>query len=260
MKPRKCLQHFLNNDFNPFTENSMLHTLSILTLFFLAQVGFAQQSFVKYSGKMSKIGQEGRTDAAILVDTINAKHLYAIGPVENLRGEIIVWDSRSFVAAITTEKKPFLLRDVKDLKAIFLVYADVAEWDTIVLTQKISSMRDLEAAVTNAAHQHGTDTATAFPFLLFGKVKEGSGHIMFKDSSVTTINPETLKQAKQINTFSNQKAQMLGFYSQHHQTIFTHHDSYLHIHYRLWNRYQAGHLEVISFDEAEPVKLLLPHK
>ena len=230
------------------------------SLILIATFSFSQENMVKYSGKMSKIGQEKRVDAAIMVDSIKGQHLYAIGPVENLRGEILVWDSKPFVAAITEDNKPYLQKNVKSLNAIFLVYADISQWDTVLLTNKISSLTDLEKTITKAAYEHGTDTATAFPFLIFGKVKEGSGHIMYKDSTVTAITPATLKDANHKNSFSNQYAQMLGFYSQHHQTIFTHHDSFLHIHYRMANKYQAGHLDMVSFVETEPIKLLLPRK
>jgi len=226
----------------------------------IVQFALAQSSQVMYSGKMSKIGREGRVDADILVDTIKAGHLYALGPVEGLRGEIIVWNSKTFVAAVTEDKKPYLQKNVRSLRAIFLVYADISQWDTLKLITKISSLEDLQRAITLAASLHGTDTASAFPFLLFGKVKEGSGHIMFKDTSETVLTPAVLKEANYINAFKDQEAQMLGFYSQHHQTIFTHHDSFLHIHYRLANRYQAGHLNTVSFDESEPIKLLLPHQ
>ena len=51
---------------------------------------------------------------------------------------------------------------------------------------------------------------------------------------------------------------MLGFYSQKHQGIFTSMDSYLHIHYLLSNKYQAGHLDEVVFDKATPIRLLIP--
>jgi acetolactate decarboxylase len=214
-----------------------------------------------YKGKMSKIRQEGRVDAAVLIDTILTTNMYAVGPVKDLLGEIIVWKGRAFVAGLTEDtRESFVKKDVKNLEAVFLVYADVPRWDTIILLQDIASIQELQKAITAAAIKHGTDTTTAFPFLLHGKVKSGSGHIMFKDSNVTTISSETLAQAKHINTFNNQRAQMLGFYSQHHQGVFTHHDSFLHIHYRMWNKYQAGHLDEVVFDSAVPLKLLLPYK
>lgn len=229
-----------------------------IVLFFLVMPGVHAQ-MVKYSGAMSKIRQEKRVDAAIMVDTIKAKNLYAVGPVENLRGEIIVWNNVAFVAAINEEKKPYVRKDVKNLKAIFLVYADVNEWDTLMINKKeISSLKELESTITNAAHRHGLDTSSAFPFQVFGKAKQGSGHIMYKDSSVKLITPEELQKAAYINTFTDQYIQMLGFYSQHHQTIFTHHDSYLHIHYRLRNKYQAGHLEQIHLDPDQELRILFP--
>jgi acetolactate decarboxylase len=238
----------------------MKQLIQTFLLVLLGQYALAQAPQVMYKGKMSKIGQERRVDGEILVDTIQGKHLYAVGPVEDLRGEIIVWDGKPFVAAIMENQKPYVQKDVKPLKAIFLVYADVQQWDTLVLKNNIGSLGDLQKNITEAAYQHGTDTTTAFPFLLFGKVKEGSGHIMFKDSSVKTVTPDALKAANHKNEFKNQNAQMVGFYSQHHQTIFTHHDSFLHIHYRMANKYQAGHLDMVAFDQTEPVKLLLPHK
>ena len=238
----------------------MKSTATILSLLLISASIYAQDPVVKYQGRMSKIGQEKRIDAEMLVDTIHAKHLYALGPVENLRGEIIIWDSKPFVAALTTEGEPFLLKNVKNLRAIFLVYADIAQWDTITISERPNSLDDLQKNITKEANRHGTDTNTAFPFILLGKVKKGSGHIMFMDTTVKTVTAESLKEATHINTFKDQNAQMLGFYSQHHQTIFTHHDSYLHIHYRLGNKYQAGHLNEVVFDKSEPLKLLLPHK
>jgi acetolactate decarboxylase len=232
----------------------ILHFVS----YFLVMPGVHAQ-MVKYSGAMSKIRQEKKVDAAILVDTINAENLYAVGPVENLRGEILVWDNVAFVAAINEEKKPYLRKDVKNLKAIFLVYADVKEWDTLLIEKKqVRSIAELESAIAYSASRYGLDTSSAFPFQVFARAKQGSGHIMYKDLSVILITPEDLQKAAYVNTFTDQYIQMLGFYSQHHQTIFTHHDSYLHIHYRLRNKYQAGHLEEIYLDPEQELKILFP--
>ncbi len=235
-------------------------TIYILLLTLLQLSSAAQESIVQYRGKMSKIGQEGRLDAAITIDTIKASHLYAIGPVENLRGEIIVWDGKPFVAALTKENVPYVQKNVTNLNAIFLVYADIARWDTVIISSQIGSLDALQIAITKAASRQGIDTSTAFPFLILGKVRQGSGHIMFKDTAVGIVNPSILKESKHVNTFTKQHAQMLGFYSQYHQSIFTHHQTFLHIHYRLGNKYQAGHLDEVVFDETEPLKLLLPHQ
>jgi acetolactate decarboxylase len=171
----------------------------------------------------------------------------------------MVWDNNTFVAALTEDKKPFVQKNVKNLKAIFLVYADVKEWDTIIVNEhQIRSMSHLETFITKMAFDQGLDTASAFPFQIFARAKQGKGHIMFKDTSIKLITPEILETSKYINSFTDQYIQMLGFYSQHHQTIFTHHDSFLHIHYRLRNKYQAGHLEELHLDPSYPMRLLFP--
>jgi acetolactate decarboxylase len=210
---------------------------------------------------MRKIRQDKQVDASILIDTIKAKNLYALGPVENLRGEIIVWNNNAFVAALTEDKQPYVQKNVKDLKAIFLVYADVEQWDTILLRQtQINSMSDLETFISRAAYKQNIDTSLAFPFQIYARAISGHGHIMFKDTSEKQITPQVLEKARTENLFSDQYIQMLGFYSQHHQSIFTHHDTYLHIHYRLRNKYQAGHLEQLKLDPNYPIKLLFPKK
>jgi acetolactate decarboxylase len=119
---------------------------------------------------------------------------------------------------------------------------------------------DLETFLSRAAHKQNVDTSLAFPFQIFARAISGHGHIMFKDISETEITPEVLEKARTENSFTDQYIQMLGFYSQHHQSIFTHHDTYLHIHYRLRNKYQAGHLEQLKLDPNYPIKLLLPKK
>jgi acetolactate decarboxylase len=235
--------------------------LSLQIFVSLMFCGVSQAQVVKYSGSMSKIRQQNRVDAEILLDTIAAANLYAIGPVEDLRGEIMVWDNNTFVAALTEDKKPLVQKNVKNLKAIFLVYADVKEWDTMIVNEhQIRSMSNLETFITRMAFSKGLDTASAFPFQIFARAKQGSGHIRYKDTSVKLITPEILDRSTYINSFTDQYIQMLGFYSQHHQTIFTHHDSFVHIHYRLRNKYQAGHLEELHLDPNYPIKLLFPGK
>lgn len=232
---------------------------SILATFSFVAVN-AQHNPVRVIGKMSKIGKEFNLNAEVSIDTIVSNHLYALGPVENLRGEIIIWDNKKYVAALTEEKQPMLLKNVKNLKAIFMVSSIVKSWDTLLIIEKIGSIQQLQVMVGNMAAQNGIDTNIAFPFLLIGKVKSGKGHIMFKDTSSKEVNAEVLKAAKNINTFSGIDARMLGFYSKNHKGVFTHSDSFVHIHYLLSNRYQAGHLDEVEFESNSTIKLLIPKK
>ena len=57
-------------------------------------------------------------------------------------------------------------------------------------------------------------------------------------------------------TIEDKPVSILGFYSEHHQGIFTHHSSFVHMHVKAGDDKIAGHLETI---ELEPgARLLLP--
>lgn len=216
----------------------------------------AQNIKVLYNGSMQQIKEPNGLKASILVDTLNKKNLYALGPVEFMQGEIIVWNGLPMVAAIDNNKQPFLKKDVHPLKAVFLVYAHVEKWDTIPLTTPITSMQSLQNTVAYEAALKGIDTTKAFPFLLMGKIKSGIGHIMYAMPALANNNH--IMSAKYTQPIQQQYAQLLGFYSQHHQNIFIHSNSYVHIHYRLGNKYQAGHLDEVAFDGTYATQLLLP--
>ncbi len=215
---------------------------------------------VFYAGAMMKVRQ-GDLSAAVMLDTLPQENLFAIGPVENLRGEILVWDGKPFKAAMMDDKKqPYVEKAPAGLKAIFLVYANVPAWDTIEIKEPVASMQALETIIGKMAHAHGTDTSQAFPFLLYGKVAKGLGHIQFLDTTITKITPTVGDDAKVLLPFENQKAQFVGFYSHHHKRVFTHHDTFIHIHYRLYTKYHAGHLDEVAFVAGETIRLLLPKK
>ena len=219
----------------------------------------SQQVPVLYKGEMRALHRGGNALAAVQVDSILTPATYAVGPVAGLQGEIFVWEGRPFVAAVMgTAKKPFVKKDVQQLKAVFLVYAHVPAWDTLRVALSAGNMRQLELELAIIAARHGMDTLQPFPFLLLGEIASGKGHIVFADVPTAAIEPGSIERYKHFNSIQQQKAQLVGFYSQQHAGIYTHHNSYLHIHYRMYNKYQAGHLDEVAFDGKTTVLLLLP--
>jgi acetolactate decarboxylase len=241
--------------------NGVLQIAFALLVYVFSMPAFSQ-SPVKFfhAGAITKVRQ-GDLSAAVRLDTLPQDHLFAIGPVEDLKGEILVWDGKPFKAAITGENpQPYVEKAPEGLKAIFLVYANVPQWDTVVVTAPVMNMQDLENMIGTTAHAHGVDTSQAFPFLLFGKVSKGLGHIQFFDTAKIDMSPTIGEDAKHFFPFENVRSQFVGFYSHHHKRIFTHHDTFIHIHYRLYTKYHAGHLDEVAFDKSEPIRLLLPAK
>jgi acetolactate decarboxylase len=230
---------------------------SLFFIAFSATLAMAQP-IVHHTGAQMKVKQ-GDFSAAVMLDSLPKEHLFAIGPEEELLSEIFVWDGRIFRAGIVKETgQPYVEKDVVGMKAVFLVWAQVPKWDTVLINDPIPNMEHLEKIIGKQASARSIDTSKPFPFLLFGKIKQGVGHIMNRDPSVLGNTPDVADSAKKYFPINNQKAQFIGFYSHYHQRIFTHHDSYIHLHYRLYTKHHAGHLDEIAFDPAEPVRLLIP--
>jgi acetolactate decarboxylase len=216
---------------------------------------------VHAAGAMQNLHRHLQDVATVLLDTLPPHHLYAIGPAEGLRGEILVWNGDVFVAGVTEHaRQPFVMKRPQGVKAIFLAYSQVPVWDTVEVTALIENIQQLEGLIEHTAQQKGIDIQTPFPFLLFGKIKNGKGHIMYKDPAVPLQQKEEVEQAKYYYDLPPQKVQMLGFYSNRDYGTFTHHGSNIHVHYRLYSKHHAGHLDEVILDPKEPLRILLPSR
>jgi len=130
---------------------------------------------VEYSGALRTI-MSGNIQPVISLDTLSEKkHLYALGAVDNLKGEIQIFDgkpSNSFVIDNSMH-----IKDSYSLKASLLVYAEVEEWNTFQIeNSKIKS--DLEEVIFERATNSGINTEEPFPFLLEGTIASVDWHVI----------------------------------------------------------------------------------
>lgn len=59
---------------------------------------------VKFTGTMMNVMQKGELAGTIDLDTISIKeHLYGLGPVEYLRGELLIIDGRSYSSTVASD-------------------------------------------------------------------------------------------------------------------------------------------------------------
>ena len=201
---------------------------------------------VKYAGQMRNVMMKGDLSAHFdLASLRGTKGLYAVGPVEGLKGEITVLDGKPSITS---------LRDGKPTvgeawpKACFLVYATVEAWQKMPIPKEIDSLEKLEEFVLGAAKKVNLDLTKPFPFLVTGTPKLLKYHVIWKTDSL----PHTKalhEQAKHIFEMKDQEVQMIGFYSDSHHGIFTHHDSNVHVHARSTDGKAAGHVEALTLGE-----------
>jgi acetolactate decarboxylase len=185
--------------------------------------------WVKSASEMRNVMMKGNLDAHIDLSTLkDMKGLYALGPVEGLQGEITVIDGSP---SITT------LRDGKPVvsqtwpKACFLVYAQATKWQTATLPKEVETLGQLEPSVLKAAKAAGLNVEKPFPFLVTGTPKLVKYHVVWKADGLPHTR-QLHQKAKVGFEVKDREVRMLGFFSDKHHGVFTHHDSNIHVHFR----------------------------
>lgn len=202
-------------------------------------------------GAMRKVMWEGNLQNNIYLDTISQKsHLFGLGPMENLAGEIMIVDGKSYQATVSGET--VVVKETFDLKAPFFGYASIDRWKEIALPDNVRSLVELERFIT------GLNSASKpFMFRVKGQVDKATIHVVDLPAGTMIKSPEDVHRNQKKCSLANEQVEMVGFFSTRHQGIFTHHDSYLHLHLINARKTTMGHLEMAQW-KSGAVKLLLP--
>lgn len=209
---------------------------------------------VRYVGEMRKVMRDGDLRAAIDLGLLaKTRHLYALGPVEGLKGEVTVWDGVPSIAQVREGK--IAVAKSFAFKACFLVYAQVENWREVPIPAEIEDEKQFAEFVPRAAKKLGIDIQRPFPFAVKSTPSKVVFHIVHKTDDL----PHTKERHDKIKipfTVENEAVRFVGFYSDHHHGVFTHHDSNIHMHVITEDGKQSGHVDTIQFHKAGT--LLLP--
>ncbi len=208
---------------------------------------------VKVVGAMKNVMWKGQLYGTIDLDTIsNKKHLYGLGPLEYLSGELIVIDGKSYVSSVLNDTTMNVLRTFK-AKAPFFVYANVHKWKRQVLPDTIQTIQQLESYLD----QQTQTSPRPFAFKLTGIMDTATIHIVNLPKGSTVSSPEDAHRGQTNFSLNNEAVEIAGFFSTEHQTIFTHHDTYLHMHLITKDHSKMGHFDKGRFKPGT-MKLYLP--
>lgn len=197
---------------------------------------------VKHVGAMKNVMKKGELQGTIALDTLDKNHLYAIGPLEYLQGEITVFDGISYISNVETDTS-MMVSETLLVKAPFLVYTNIKKWEEIKIPNSINDLKSLEWFWNNLENK----SDEPFAFKIEAQIKEANIHIVNLPKGVKVSSPEEAHQG-QVNYILKDKAvDLIGFYSTKHHAVFTHHDTNMHIHLITKDRKLMGHLESLVF-------------
>ena len=209
---------------------------------------------VKFSGALKNFMMKGDVSAKIdLAQFKDKKNFYALGAIENLKGEIQIFNSKP---ANTFVQDSILVIDSSyKKKAALLVYAEVSEWTSIDIPDSISSFKQLEHFIDSQAKLTQLNMSKPFPFLIDGSPKSFDWHVInWRDGDTEHTHQKHINSGLH-GTKLNSSAEMLGFYSDSHHAIFTHHTTNMHIHVKTNDGKIAGHLDGITLENGMVLKL-----
>lgn len=209
---------------------------------------------VAYKGALKNMMRKGDVSAkANLKDFKNIKHLYALGAIENLKGEIQIFDSNSFNTSVIDNSLVF--DNSFNKKATLFVYASVSKWKSISIPKTVITYEQLEIFIAKTATENQIKIDKPFPFLIEGTPTSFDWHVInWKDGDMEHSHQKHINSGLH-GTKKDLKVEMLGFYSDAHHAIFTHHTTNMHIHVKTENGKLAGHVDGLILGKGMVLKL-----
>ena len=202
---------------------------------------------VHITGEMRNVMWKGQLEGNIHLDTIaNKSNVVGLGPLEYLGGEIIVIDGKSYKSIVISDSRMEIV-ETFNIKAPFFAHANILNWSEELIDVDIQTIQQLESFLDNKM----SGSSQPLMFKLAGFVKEATIHIVNLPAGAKVSSPNDAHKGLVKYQMENQEAEIVGFFSKEHKGIFTHHDTYLHMHLMTKDKQMMGHLDELSIEKAK---------
>jgi len=235
-----------------------LHLCAWATLLLMANCTKSNEAVpvVRHYGALKQImHQNDLAPKAALTDFKSTKNFYALGALEQLKGEILVLHSHAFIAQ--QQDGQLEVNNSFDHKATLLVTAQVASWASFPVPDDVVSYKDLENFISKTAKGHGLDPNRPFPFLLEGIVASADWHVVNWKAGDKEHSHQKHINSGLKGSIKDREVDILGFYSEKHKAIFTHHSTFMHLHIKTKDDRIVGHLDDLTLSKKMTLKLPL---
>lgn len=204
-------------------------------------IAYAQVNSV---GAMSDMGKNNFWPTVYLDSLANKSDLIGLGPLGKMQGEITILDGVPMNAQVQADGSIQVVQSWK-IPAPFFVYVAVPEWENIPLNESINNLVELQSMVEQQALKMGYDLKEPFPFKLKGTANQQVIHVVRPRFIEVSGYVEGKKSEKY--KLSDTPGDWVGFYSQSAQGVYTHRDSFIHLHFVSTDRTQMGHVDQLQF-------------
>ena len=200
---------------------------------------------------MKNVMWKGKLEGSVNLDTISDKSgLYGLGPHSYLTGELLIIDGESYLSKVTSDST-MSVENITNVTAPFFVYGNVTQWEEIKLPSSVKSIKNLEQFIDEKTRSF----KRPFAFKLTGMADKATIHIQNLPEGTKVSSPAEAHQGQTNYELINEPSEIVGFFSTEHKGVFTHHDSFLHMHLITKDRSKMGHLDALAIGD---MSLFLP--
>jgi acetolactate decarboxylase len=212
------------------------------------------KSNVRVVGAMRNVMWKGQLEGTIALDSLTGSgKYYGVGPLEFLRGELLMVDGKIFVSTVLSDST-MKVENVRDAQAPFFVYAAVPQWKDVELPDSVNNLKALDSYLATLSNED----KKPFAFKLEGRIDAASIHVVNLPEGTIVSAPDEAHQGQVNYHLKNEQVEMVGFFSTKHKGVFTHHDSNSHIHLITEDRLKMGHLDKLVF-QPRRLQLFIAH-
>lgn len=207
-------------------------------------------------GALRTIMHDGDISAKVALGKFrNMQHIFALGAVENLQGEILIIDGKASIAHVAHDS--LVIDSTLEKRATLLVYAVVDNWQEFALPANINNEKELAKFIAIQARKAGLNPQAAFPFQIIGRAKSLHWHVIDWPAGDTGHSHKKHKNAGLHGMLKNPEISIVGFYSTKHQMIFTHRTSNVHMHFKTLDDAISAHVDSLALGGQMILKLPL---
>ena len=212
-----------------------MNKLTVLFMF-LSQILFSQNEVVVTS-KMSDVMWKGELSVKIDTESLTNENTYGIGPIEYLRGEILVFDGETYISYVNENEE--LQVEKKLAKAPFFVHKVAENFEEFNTPKSVINLKSLEEFIDKKYK----NLNTPFMFIAEGTWDMMDVHSVNLNEGKSVSNPRQAHEGMKNFIYQDIEGYIVGFFSRKHQTIFTHHDTFIHCHFISKDKSVMGHVD-----------------
>ena len=205
-----------------------------------------ESKHVRYYGALKQMMHKGDISKKVsLKEFEGKKHVYGLGATKNLKGEILIMDGQPMISFVKNGKMSIDTSFNHD--ATLYVHSEVSSWQEMPLPNSVQNADQFHEFLTSIAPKHQLPKEGPFPFLLSGDLDQVDWHVInWKEGDMEHSHDKHINSGLRGRETSVE-VEILGFYSQNHKGIFTHHTSDTHMHVWIPGSQIMGHVDDIHF-------------